>query len=269
MRFRCALLRIQAVLAPSLLAILWLSSAACQTTPEPDFEDVPPASELYQNGIDKLNDKWMLWIFPRTDYVGAIEDFQAIIDNYPYSDFAVQAELRIADSYFEDQRFEEALSYYRDFSDLHPQNEKVPYTILRSAECHYRQSATIDRDQTATRDAMGYLERLLRDYPYAPETRGGEQMLLELRGRLARSVLARGDFYMNRNEHQAAAERYRSLLNDYPGLGHDAEALYKLGICYDQMKLRDEALRLYHVIVENYRESNLAEEAQERISSAN
>ncbi|MEE3329878.1 MAG: outer membrane protein assembly factor BamD [Myxococcota bacterium] len=269
MRFRRAQLRAQAVLAPALLSLVWLSSAACQNTPEPDFEDIPPANELYEQGLEKLNDKWLLWIIPRTDYVGAIEDFQAIIDNYPYSDFAVKAELRIADSYFEDRRFEEALSYYRDFSDLHPQHEKVPYTILRSAQCHYEQTATIDRDQTATREAMGYLERLLRDYPYAPETRDGEQTLLELRGRLARGVLARGDFYLDRDEYQAAAERYRSLLNEYPGLGHDAEALYKLGVCYDHMKLRDEALRLYHVIVENYRESDLAEEAQERISSAN
>jgi len=252
----------------SLLVVACLATA-CQTTDEPDFEDLPSAEELYQRGSEKLAGWKILWLIPRVDYTGAIEDFQSIIDNYPYSEYAVKSELRIADAYFDDGRYEEALSYYRDFADLHPQHERVPYTILRAAQCHYEQRATINRDQTAAREAMTYLERLLRDYPYAKETREGETVLLELRGRLARSVMATGDFYLERDEYQAAAERYRSLLDEYPGLGHDAEALYKLAVCYDRMKLRDEALRLYHVIVENYRDSDLARAARERISASN
>ncbi|MEZ4215737.1 MAG: outer membrane protein assembly factor BamD [Myxococcota bacterium] len=268
MRTRRARRRAEAVRIVALVALL-VTLAACQTTSEPDFDDLPSAEELYERGTEKLAGTRILWLIPRVDTTGAIEDFQSIIDNYPYSEYAVRAELKIADAYFEDDRFEEALSYYRDFADLHPQHPKVPYTILRAAQCHYEQRATIDRDQTAAREAMTYLERLMRDYPYAPETREGEIVLLDLRGRLARSVLATGDFYMQRGEHQAAAERYRSLLDEYPGLGHDAEALYKLAVCYDRMKLHDEALRLYHVIVENYRDSALARAAQERISASN
>lgn len=252
------------------LAACALALAGCQSTPEqPDFEDLPSAEELFESGTEKLELQWWMGFIPRIDYDGAIEDFQSIIDNYPYSEFAVRAELRIADAYFDDARYEEALSYYRDFADLHPQHERVPYTILRSAMCHYEQIASIDRDQTATFDAMGYLERLMREFPYAPETREGERIYLELRGRLARNILRIGDFYAQRQEHQAAAERYRRVVDEYPGLGHDAEALFKLGVAYGNMKRDDEALRLFHVIVENYRESALAEEAQERISAAN
>ena len=255
---------------PVLLALVAALAGACSTTPDqPDFEDLPPANELYDDGVRKLGGEWWLYIFPRVDYAGAIENFQSIIDNYPYSEYAVKAELRIADAYFDDGRYEEALSYYRDFADLHPQHERVPYTILRSALCHYERVAAINRDQSAAIESMTYLERLMRDYPYAAETREGERVFLELRGRLARSVMATGDFYLGRDEYQAAAERYRRVINEYPGLGHDAEALFKLGLCYDEMKRHDEALRLFHVIVENYRDSRLAEEAQERISSAN
>jgi len=268
LQFRRATASAQAVLALVLLALLWLGSA-CQSTPEPDFEDIPPADELYQQGLDKLSDNWMFWIIPRTDYAGAIEDFQAIIDNYPYSDFAVKAELRIADSYFEDKRYEEALSYYRDFSDLHPQHEQVPYTILRSALCHYNQVEAINRDQTATREALRFLEELIDRFPYSSEAGEGEILLRELRTRLARSMLATGDFYLKRDEFQAAAERYRTLLDTYPGLGSDAEALFKLGVCYENMKREDEALRLFLVVVENFRSSDLAILAAERIAATN
>ena len=78
-----------------------------------------------------------------------------------------------------------------------------------------------------------------------------------------------GDFYFDRDEFQSAADRYRSVIDRYPGLGQDAEALFKLGVCYRQMKRNDEALRLFHVVVENYRDSPVAERALERLSSAN
>jgi TolA-binding protein len=59
------------------------------------------------------------------------------------------------------------------------------------------------------------------------------------------------------------------VVDDYPGLGLDAESLYKLGVCYEHMKLQDEALRLYHVVLENYRDTSLAAKAASRIAKAN
>lgn len=232
------------------------------------FEDVAPPDELYAEGIQALKGRRILWIFPKVDYDGAIETFQSIIDNYPYDEYAVKAELRIADAYYDDKRYEEALSYYRSFADLHPQHEMVPYTVLQAALCHYNQISSINRDQTSTREAQAYLERLIREYPYAEETREGEQLLRELRTQLARAEMRMGDFYLARDEWQAAAERYRGLLNTYPGLGHDAEGLYKLGVCYEHMMREDEALRLFHVVVANYPESNLAVKARLRIAAA-
>ena len=247
-------------------AALLVSSCASDTA---SFEDVPPADELYAEGLEILEGWTILWLYRVVNYTKAIETFQAIIDNYPYSDYAVKAELQIADAYFSDGRWDEALSYYRDFGDLHPQHEKVPYTILRSARCHYAQISTIDRDQTSAREALYFLENLLRNYPYAPETREGEEMMHELRTRLAKNILMTGDFYLTREEYQSAAERYRTVLNVYPGLGLDAEALFKLGVCYENLKRSDEALRLFHVILENFGESLHAREARRHIAAAN
>jgi outer membrane protein assembly factor BamD len=241
----------------------------CKSSDEITFEEVPPADELYAEGERVLEGRRLMKVYTAINYDKAIEIFQTIIDNYPYSDWAVKAELKIADAYFHDKRYEEAISYYRSFGDLHPQHEKVPYTILRSALSHYEQIRSVNRDQTATREAQRYLEQLIREYPYAPETREGETLLRDIRTRLSRNVMRLGDFYLERDEFQAAAERYRSLLDTYPGLGLDAEALYKLGICYENMNRDDEALRLFHVVVENFGDTELAESAAERIAKAN
>jgi len=239
------------------------------TTDNPSFEDVAPADELYAEGLERLQGFNVLWVYRWVNYSKAIETFQAIIDNYPYSEYAVPAELQIADAYFEDERWEEALSYYRDFSDLHPQHEKVPYTILRSAQCHYEQIGSIDRDQTSAREALHFLDLLLRSHPYSPEAAEGERMMHELRTRLAENIVLTGDFYLYRDEFQAAAERYRTVLNVYPGLGLDAEALFKLGVCYENLKREDEALRLFHVLLENFGDTQHAKAARSHIAAAN
>lgn len=245
--------------------VLGLGCASTQTSL---FDDVGPADEVYAEGVEALAGRNLIGLYTWIDYDEAIELFQSVIDNYPYSEYAVLAELRIADAYYQDLRYDEALSYYRDFAELHPQNEKVPYTILRAALCHYNQVRSVEQDQTATKSALLELERLIRNYPYASETRKGEELLRELRTRLARNEMRIGDFYLARSEYTSAAERYRSLLNTYPGLGEDAVALFKLGVCYENMKREDEATRIFHVIAENFPETHLAVLAREHISAS-
>jgi len=247
-------------------AILCLLLLAGCAKPPPSFEDVPPAEDLYAEGLEELESQRARWYWPFTDRSDAIEVFQGIIDNYPYSEYAVLAELAIADSYFEDKMHEEALSYYRDFTDLHPQNEKVPYAIYRAALCHHEQRKAPNRDQTATRQALEFLDELLARHPYSEYAGPGEALWRELRLSLARQVANIGDFYMGRAEWESAAERFRSLLNEYPGLGLDAEALYKLGICYAEMHRLEEAESIFQAVVQNYRDSDAARDAADRIA---
>jgi outer membrane protein assembly factor BamD len=251
--------------------LLLVLAMACAGTPDADeFGEVPSAEELYAEGSAKLEKGgFRFWFIDTRDHQGAIDTFQDIIDNYPYSDYATLAELRIADAYFDQELWEEALSYYRDFSELHPDHDRVPYTILRAALAYYHQSRPANRDQTATRQALKQLERLRNDYPRAAESEEADQLWRVLRTRLAESVMNIGDFYMDQSEYRSAADRFRSVLNEYPGLGLDAEALFKLGLCYREMNLEDEAARIFQVILENYEGSEVAAAAQDFVPASN
>ena len=251
-------------------ALLALSGCAATQPPEPELAELPAADVLYGQGVSLLeNQKTILWLIDTTPYQKAIDKFQEVVDNYPYSEFAVAAELKIADSYFEQKKWDEALSYYRDFAELHPEHEKVPYTIYRTALCHAKKSSPADRDQTATREALASLDQLMTRYPTAPETRDAETLWKELRTKLGTHVLGIGDFYWKRDEYQSAAGRYRQVLDEFPGLGLDAEALYKLGLCYTHMNRDDEARRIFEVILENYEDTDVARAAQDQIPAAN
>ena len=234
----------------------------------PTFEEIKPADELYAEGLEILRGRRILWMFTLISYDKAIEIFQSIIDNYPYSEYEQKALLKIADAYFDDHRYEEALAYYQDFADLHPAHEQVAYTLLRAAQCHFNQIQSIDRDQTSTFLATEALETLIRTHPYAKETREGEEMMIHLRTRLALNMLQIADFYLDRTHWQSAAVRYRRVIDEFPGLGLDAKALFRLGLCLENLRRDDEALRLYHVVVENYSASEAAEHARARIARA-
>jgi outer membrane protein assembly factor BamD len=252
------------------LALTFAMACASGMRDPEEFAEVPSAEDLYADALAKLERGGIhFWFIDTRDFQGAIDTFQDIIDNYPYSDYATLAELRIADAYFDQEYWEEAISYYRDFSELHPDHEKVPYTILRAAHAFYHQSRPANRDQTATKQALAQLERLRTEYPRAAESEEADQLWRELRTRLGESVMNIGNFYMERSEYRSAADRYRSVLNEYPGLGLDAEALFKLGLCYREMNLSDEADRIFQVILDNYQGSEVAAAAEDFVPASN
>ena len=259
-------MRLARVASLLLLLLAALSVQACKDK-KPLFEEVPPAEELYSMGEKELQGKKILPFYTRVDYARAIEIFQAIIDNYPYSEYALKAELKIADAYYEDGKYDEALSYYRDFGDLHPQHPMVPYTIYQSGMCHYERIESVQRDQTATRNALGFFDRLLVQYPHSEYAKEAEPLWRDLQIRLAEHQERIADFYRGRGEFEAAAERYRLLLDANPGLGLDARVLLKLGESYDALDRVDEADRIFRTLVSHYENTPEAYEARKLLAT--
>ena len=70
-------------------------AAGCADNNPPEFQEVPSAEVLYRQGLEILEKDKLLGFLPTKDHEEAIETFQAIVDNYPYSDYSVLAELKI------------------------------------------------------------------------------------------------------------------------------------------------------------------------------
>lgn len=249
------------------VAALALCAGVSCKTDEKLFEEVAPAEQLWAEGTEILAGRSILGVYTYVDYEGAIEKFQAIVDNYPNSDYAIRSEMAIADAYFSNGKYDEALSYYRDFSDLHPQHEKVPYTLWQAAQCHERRALAPGRDQAATRDAIVFLDRLLLKHPHSSYAQPAEELWRELQSRLASNVEGIADFYFARGEFEAASERYRALLNEYPGLGFDPRVLFKLGECYAELQRTDEADRIFRTLIAQYSDSEFATRARRQMAT--
>jgi outer membrane protein assembly factor BamD len=141
----------------------------CASAP-PD-EEVPSAETYYKRGVEILKGRRVLFFFRDVDHARAVELFQEVIDNYPYSQFATLAELKIADTHFEQGNFEEAASYYQDFVELHPNHPEIPYAILRNGLCAFEQIGGVNHDQTSTAEAIAQFRVLIDRYPGSDEAK--------------------------------------------------------------------------------------------------
>ena len=150
--------------------------------------------------------------FEDGDYKEAIEDFQQLRDWYPFSKYAILAELKMADAHYQLEQYEEAIFAYEEFEKLHPRNQAIPYVIYQIGRCYYDQIDTIDRDQKPARKALETFQRLSKQFPNDPYARSGAEHIPK-----CLKSLAGNDYYIG--------------LSNYPDVGYHQEALEYIAKC--------------------------------------
>lgn len=187
-----------------------------------DSADVEPVEVLVQNGVDAFEDG---------DYRDAQENFQKLKDWYPFSQYVILAELKIADSHYHLEEYDEAVFAYREFIDLHPNNEAVPYALYQIGRCHFKRIDTIDRDQTHTRKALDTFRQLQRQYPESAYAEKAVDPISRCLKSLAGNEFYIGMFYYKSKRYQAALNRFKAVVVEYPDVGIHREALEYIARC--------------------------------------
>ena len=185
-------------------------------------EETGSAQQLAWDGMDAFEDG---------DYSDAIENFQQLKDLYPFSKYAILAELKIADAHYHLEQYEEAIFAYEEFEKLHPRNEAIPYVIYQIGLCYYDQIDTIDRDQTPARKALETFQRLIKQHPKDQYARSAAEHIPKCLKSLAGNDYYVGIFYYKSKHYKAALNRFMSVLSNYPDVGYHQEALEYIAIC--------------------------------------
>lgn len=189
-------------------------------------EEEKSASELMSDGVTA---------FERGRYTEAKEAFQKVKDRYPYSKYAIVAELKMADALYENEDFDEAYDAYDDYERLHPKNPEIPYVIYQKGMCRFRRMSTIDREQENTLKAKEEFERLVGRFPrdeYAQKARKNIRQCLIF---LAEYELYVADYYYRRGKYEAALARYSYVIENYPDLGQYHHALDSITRCKEKI----------------------------------
>jgi len=190
--------------------------------------------QLYQQAVEMLESKkrGFPWIFTGTDYKTLLKLLKEIQLRDPYSPYAILAELKTADVYFNKGEYEQAAIEYEEFLKRHPGSDQAPYATYRLALSQYKQRKKPDRDPTSTREALKWLEFFIEKYPESPLVSKANERISECRNSLAMREIYIGNYYAKRKNFKAAANRYNMVVSQYSDTKAFEEGLFLLGNSY-------------------------------------
>lgn len=169
--------------------------------------------------------------YEKERYNKSIEKFQKLKDYYPFSKYAILAELKIADAHYHLEDYEEAIFAYENFEQLHPRNEAIPYVIYQIGRCYYDRIDTTDRDQTSAQKALDTFQRLIKQYPRDPYSPRAAEHIKTAQRSLAGHAYQVGVFYYKSKHYKAALHRFMTVISDYPDVGYHQKALEYIAKC--------------------------------------
>ncbi len=169
--------------------------------------------------------------FERGKFGNSIKRFEKLKDWYPFSKYAILAELKIADAHYALQEYAEAVMAYEEFENLHPRNEAIPYAIYQIGICYFEQVDTIDRDQTATKEALSTFRRLIKQFPHDPYANLARAKIRTCLKSLAANEFHIGLYYFKTKHYEGALNRFKSVIANYPDAGVHYQALQYIAQC--------------------------------------
>jgi outer membrane protein assembly factor BamD len=225
-----------------LLLVVGLAACGAKSTSSTSVEYSVSAQKNYEKGLTQLEKK---------EWVAASKYFGFIKSRFPYSKYAVLAELRLADAEYGAEQYLEAIDSYRLFQKFHPTHEMVAngYTTFRIGQAYFDQLPTdfwlfppsFEKDQSSTEDAANELKSFLDKYPESPYRDKAKAILVKVGKRLADHEWYVARYYWDRGKPMATVLRLRRLLERYRGVGYDEEAMWLLGRAYVAVDMKDRA----------------------------
>jgi outer membrane protein assembly factor BamD len=248
-------MKLKLVIACLLLAF---SSAGCSFVPwsSTEVKPDPTAELLFKEGTDYLANK---------KYALAIDRLERVKTDFPFSPLLTEAELKLAETHYQNEQYPEAIAAFKEFQAMHPTNENIPFVIYRLGMAHFAQFTTTDRDQKMTEIAKGYFETLIKTYPQSPYAGEAQEKLTKCKKYLAEHEFIVATFYIREKNYPAARDRLEGILHHYPDTPTAAKSIYTLGQTYQSETNNVRAALAYEALLQHYPGSPFTEKAKNNL----
>ena len=207
---------------PRLLPTILLSAlvAACANGPDASVAYVErPAELIYADAFATMD---------RGLYQLAAAQFDEVERQHPYSEWARRSMLMASFANYQANKYDEAISDAQRFISLHPGNRSAPYAYYLIAICYFEQIVDVGRDQQITQQALDALQQVVRRYPESRYATDARLKIDMTRDHLAGKEMEIGRWYLRRNYHLAAINRFQNVIREYGTTSHVPEALHRL-----------------------------------------
>jgi outer membrane protein assembly factor BamD len=202
-----------------------------------------PVELLYATGANRLD---------RRQWAQAVQYFQEVERQHPYSEWSRRAILMQAYAHYEGNDYAEAIGDADRFIQLYPGNPSTAYAHYIKAICYFEQIVDVGRDQAATGQALAALRAVVQRYPNSEYAQDARLKIDMVNDQLAGKEMTVGRWYLRQGDTLAAINRFKTVIDRYQTTTHAPEALHRLVEGYLTMGLVEEAKRNGAVLGYNY-----------------
>lgn len=234
----------------ALICALLLVFAGCATRKPPNGEN------YYVQATQEYNQHF---------YEPAINDYQKLIDQYPFSPYAEEAELNIGLAYYKMHNYAEAIGSFNDFLRMHPTSKHLDVASYYLAMSHFDQIGRPDQDQTHTQLALEQFQTIERRFPESDFAQLADEDVAICREMLARHDYLIGNFYYSRANYKAAESRMAETVALYPNTPIAPEALDELGRTLQKQGKNYSAAQAYTALEKLYPNTSYGADAKSRL----
>lgn len=221
----------------------------------------PPSGENY---YVKATDE-----YTQHFYQPAIADYQKLIDQYPFSPYAEEAELNIGLAHYKSHNYAESIGALNDFIRMHPTSKRIEEASYYLAMAHYDQIGRPDQDQTHTELALEQFQSIERRFPESDFAQLAHEQIAICREMLARHEYVIGDFYYSRANYKASESRMAELMALYPETPIAPDALDQLGKTLEKQGKKYSAAQAFTALKTDYPKTKFETDADRELKKLN
>lgn len=157
---------------------------------------------------------WRLKILPATDK--AIEIYEKVVKNGPYSPVAPQAQFRIGLAQEKLREYLAAVRAYEKLTERYPNDPLAEAAQFQIGTAYSLEAQRAEYDQNAANQAIqAYTDFVVR-YPKSENVALAEERLTGLKKEQARGLFQIGQFYEKQREYKAALIYYNQVIEQNP-----------------------------------------------------
>jgi len=250
-------------------------------------------SELGEKAAHKLG-----WAYYRLDNMAeAQQAFNHQRTTWPTGPLSADAAFMEAECLFKQKKYDEALAAFQRVKDPSSTDFQV-LTLLHGAQSLAARAVTMNRNdqeddrRQAWQKDLARLDQLIKDFPdtsYLAEALYERGWALQNLGRIdeaqaeyqkvlaksaasnaepaARAQFMIGEIQFQQKKYADAVTSFYTVLSNYPYPQWQADAAFESGKCFEVLKKRSQAIKLYQQIVEKFPQSDKVAAARSRIEA--
>lgn len=156
----------------------------------------------------------------------AAELYQHIVHAAPYGPYGAVAQYRLGDAYTALANFDEAERAYQAVIDEYPASEYAPKAKFKIAETSYKAATKEEHRSEKTDEAIQNYEGFKKAFPQSGLQYEADEAILALREKKAQQILKTATFYDRRGKLKSARMYYDDAVRSFPetAAGKQAQA---------------------------------------------